>query len=453
MHRSILLAFVIGLLASGCRDFAIPESMSAEAVENLEVTPLRVGRGGRLSIAFELRSGAAVEVTVNGLSASLDRYEGSRQVWGYSVVGDEGELLNVVVTAVQGASRASASAQAYLDTAAPLPPDPALLVLESGSPGHSDLLSGRAGCVQGSDVHRVEVALDAAGRLLVATAPVAADGSFAALDLGDNAVGRLFVFALDEVGNRSPPTAAENDLEGPGILSLDFSPRSLRSGRPVRAQMRFNEELAGVPSATFAAGATEQTLEVSVVEGGLWQAVAQAIELPEGSATLRIGATDRSGNRSESSYPLSIASVTPLDEAAVRLFRSEAVPAGWRVEGAVGAAPFPSRLEISLVTATQSRVCGSRLVASDGSFEEVYVAPQLSATDEVTLKVFDDSGGEIGGLALSSDMQPPQVLDVQITPPVLGPSAPATITITADEAIGEASTVTVDDRPAQRLPD
>lgn len=445
--RTSNLPLVALLALAGCRDFSLGQDLPDDAVSELQVAPLRVSPGGTLVVTFRLRGGAGVEVTVNGLAATCVE-DGERQRWTYAVAGDEGELLNVVATASLGAGRKQYSAQAYLD--AQPPPAPALdkLSLQQRPPGQADALSGLPGCLQGSDVRSVEVALDAAARLAVASAPAAADGSFAALDLGDNEVGRLYVFARDEAGNRSPPTVLSNDVEGPRLLAADFSPRTPRAGLPLRVSLRFDEALGAAPQLRLSSGAASVALAVSSdAVTGEWSAAADALGVPAGPASLTVDAVDALGNPSRVEQLVAVGAAEGFALDFVRLFRGGS---GWSVEGSAGAAPFPSQVEARLVRAGVESLCGGRQAASDGSFEAIAVAATLSVGDEVRLEAFDETGGRVGQLALQPDFEGPTGVQVQVSAPLAGPSVPVVVTLTADEAIGPQTVVRVAGNPAAR---
>jgi hypothetical protein len=277
-----LLFAAASLPLHACHDFGLGQGPSDDAVYDLKVDPLRVAPGGTLTITFMLRVGAAVAVTVNGLSAVPDPAASGVQRWTYRTVGDEGELLNVVVVVSQGSRRSQVSAQAFLDSQAPAAPAADKLLVEQNPPGKADRLGGAPGCLAGSDVRSVDLALDASGRVLLASAPVAADGSFPMQDLGDNTVAAVYLLAVDEAGNRSGATVALNDVAGPRLLAADFSPRAPRSGLPAAATLLFDEALAGPPALSLGSGAATVPLTVTREPSGEWRAHVDVLSSPAG---------------------------------------------------------------------------------------------------------------------------------------------------------------------------
>ncbi len=90
-----------------------------------------------------------------------------------------------------------------------------LLELLSQPPGTSDYLAGKAGAAR--DAKTVEVYADEALAKLVGSRPVEADGSFKAIDLGDNAHAR--VWAVARAGDqRAAPLALDNDILAPPLV-------------------------------------------------------------------------------------------------------------------------------------------------------------------------------------------------------------------------------------------
>ncbi len=434
-------------LLSACRDFAIPEVPPDVYLQNLTVQPLRVGPGGSLRITFRAPGGGTALVTVNGLPAEPVSAEGVDQEWRYRPRADEAGVLNVVATLTFGGEQTSSSVQAFLDAQAPAAPVLGLLVVDALPPGQDDRLHGAPGCVASSDARRVELALDPVGRIVVGEAAVAADGSFPSFELGDNVVSRLFVVALDEAGNRSPPTAVDNDVEGPRLTIVESSPRAPRSGAPFTLVLRSDEPLPAAPKVTLSAGSAEAALEVQGT-GTAWRATLAKVDLPVGPATLALESVDAAGNARHEKTDLEVAPALHLDVARLRLSRGSS---GWAVWGTPGAAPFPAQVEASVVQGGTQRLSGTRLVASDGSFDPVAVGASLAAADRVRLEAFDDAGAVLDSVELAPDLTPPVIARVVLAPAVIGPSVPAQITVEASEPLGPGTTVAVGGLLAQRV--
>ena len=445
MRRRLLL--LVALAAASCgHDFRLPALAGLE-IAGLEVSPPRVGPGARLRIQFET-SASSVAVTVNGRPAVRESVAGSRHLFGYGVTGDEGEVLNVDVRAELAGEVRGEQVQVTLDARAPEAPDLARLVLEQNPPGEPDWLSALAGVVAASDAAALEVAVDPGATLVLARLPLAGDRSAEPADLGDNAAARLYVFALDDVGNRSPPTALANDVAGPLLQQVDAAPRQPRAGRRFEVVLRFDEPLASSPRVRLAnEAAALETTGAPSGDGG-WRAVFE-VALSAGPARLEVQAEDAAGNPSLSQRTIEVLPPDVIDPARIALRRLSAGATQWRVGGLSGAVPVGALVEARTRepggVETSWGVC---FAGFDGSFSALLIERDLGAEDEVLLVASDDGGAEIARAVVRPDLRPPALLGVEVSPPLAGPDTLVQIALEADEPLGPATRVRLNGRDA-----
>lgn len=108
-------------------------------------------------------------------------------------------------------SSEAAVASIVQDSLAPVL-DKDLLSLASNRPGVADTVTGKAGAVTDTNSATVSVYSDEAKTKLVGSAAVKADGSFDAIEIGDNAHAILYVVSNDAAGNASEVVTLENPV-------------------------------------------------------------------------------------------------------------------------------------------------------------------------------------------------------------------------------------------------
>lgn len=136
-----------------------------------------------------------------------------------------------------------------------IPPDPVradLVVVHQLPPGNADWVTGLAGAAEPlaiAEFRTLAVLPQVLGRI-----PVAADGSFGPLDLGDNEVGGFSIVLEDAAENRSAPVAFANDIVPPATVFVDRPPVLSRS-----------------PDALFSFAANEAADFECRLDGGAWE--------------------------------------------------------------------------------------------------------------------------------------------------------------------------------------
>jgi alpha-tubulin suppressor-like RCC1 family protein len=189
--------------------------------------------------------------------------------------------LSLAALLVSIACGGSSSGGGSSDETAPQAPVLALLAVHSNPPPTADQVSGDAGAVEGGA--RVVARADSASGAEIGRVTAAADGSFAAISLGDNAHATIALVAVDAAGNASDATVVTNDVVAP---DASFVTTPAESGYGP-----FHFELASDdPGAAFRCA----------IDGGAEGACGAAHDvapLPPGPHTLSVVAVDAAGNR------------------------------------------------------------------------------------------------------------------------------------------------------------
>jgi hypothetical protein len=163
----------------------------------------------------------------------------------------------------------------------PNPADTGKIAVNQNPPGTADTISGSPGAVEGSAW--VIVYSDSALTQEIGRVQANADGSFSAINIGDNQYGTVYIIAENAAGKKSDSISVANDITPPdtSIVSKPSSP--------------INQ-----PSATFDFASTESgsAFECQIDSGG-WQACISPQSynvLSEGSHTFSARAKDPAGN-------------------------------------------------------------------------------------------------------------------------------------------------------------
>jgi len=107
------------------------------------------------------------------------------------------------------------------DSTPPAAPDADKLVVTENPPGTTDTIKGLPGAVESNA--EVTVYSDSGLSVILGTAMATGDGSFPAIDIGDNLNAKVWVTATDAAGNEGQSTMKTNDIEAPEITSISWS--------------------------------------------------------------------------------------------------------------------------------------------------------------------------------------------------------------------------------------
>lgn len=295
--------------ASSARALAVPSFAITAVPAAVGLLPVQVS----FTASAALR--AAPTVSLDGTSGVIVDEVALDFTYALSLAGTEAEGVDAAVLRVQGDAAAlgegslgSSALRVTVDFTAPTI-DPGLVTVEPGASPASDRLLGVAGALSdaaGADARPATLllarALDPAGAE-IGSSPVAADGSFGPIDLGDDAHATVRLAVVDDAGNESN-LDLDNDIGAPSITGVDVAPAAARSGDAIVISFLVADDetplvamplvLVGGRDATFAAG--------SLAVDGAPVAFAYTFDADdtldaEGELDVAIVATDEDGNR------------------------------------------------------------------------------------------------------------------------------------------------------------
>jgi len=143
-------------------------------------------------------------------------WDGEQTLW---VAGAQDLAGNVMVE--------DTSTTFVIDLNPPYAPEPSYLHVTQSPPDTLDNVYGDPGAVEAGAT--VEVWADLGLTTLIDSKSANPNGSFAAIEIGDNQYGEVWVTAKDAVGHRSAATQLQNDIDAPEITWLDWS---VNGGKP-----------------------------------------------------------------------------------------------------------------------------------------------------------------------------------------------------------------------------
>jgi photosystem II stability/assembly factor-like uncharacterized protein len=211
-----------------------------------------------------------------------------------------------------------------LDVSAPVL-DPAAVIVVENDPGAADTI---AGAISAADDNRsptdaLQVELYEPNETFfnpvraIAVVPVAADGSFAATDVGDNARDGVNVVVVDELANRTTPLLVANDIAGPAVANLNVSPAVARDGTAVTVTFDLSDahDLRALPAVTVggrAAAHVAGDLTASDGESFTYAFSVDSAQEVEGVNAVVIDLLDDVGNTNDGSAALLVDFTPPV---------------------------------------------------------------------------------------------------------------------------------------------
>lgn len=326
-----------------------------------------------------------------------------------------------------------------VDLTGPGAPVAAKLVVTMNTPPTADTISGNLGAVEASAT--VKVYSDEALTTQIGTDITAeANGSFSAIEIGDNLYAEVWVTATDEAGNEGPATSKLNDIEAPAA--------------PDAAKLVVTENLAGTPDTIEGeAGAvviedpavtvtvySDETLE-TVIDSITAEADGSftAIDIGEENAEVWVTATDDVGNESAGTSALNDID-EPAPDAALLVVTANVSPLEDTIEGLAGAVAAGITVNVYQEEALTNLI-GSTTAEADGSFVAIEIGDNEYA--EVWVTATDALNNQSDGTS--------KLNDIALAAPTISPTGTITIsnpTITvvyAEVVTIDAATLTVDE--------
>lgn len=237
---------------------------------------------GRLPVQVSFTASAALRaapvVALDGTVGAIVDEVALDYSYALTLAGTEREGVDAAVLRVEGdvaaqavGSVGSSAVRVTVDFTSPTI-DPGLVTVEPGASPSPDTLLGVAGALSDSAGADARPASGLLIRVLdeasveIGAAPVAADGSFGPVGIGDDAHATVRLVVVDEAGNEST-LDLNNDIGAPLISGVDVAPAAARSGDTVVISFLVEDDetaLAAVPTvsvggryATFAAGSVD----------------------------------------------------------------------------------------------------------------------------------------------------------------------------------------------------
>ena len=207
-----------------------------------------------------------------------------------------------------------------VDITAPPVPDATKMTVTQNPPGTADSVEGTAGAVEASATVEVWDGEAAREELnLIGSAAATGDGSFSAIDIGDNLHDAVWITAKDAEDNRSDATEMANDIEAPAFVSVAVSDPDefYKAGDTICFDVDLGEEgLTVTADLTVLDSALASDFALADDEDGTYSGTTSALSetMVEGVDTaVTLTATDAAGNpTTDDSLTLTIDKTPPV---------------------------------------------------------------------------------------------------------------------------------------------
>ena len=254
------------------------------------------------TITGTAEANSLVQVYDSSSVAASEQLSGGTTNYSISVSLTENTANNFTVTATDAAENESDATTVPTiteDSIVPSAPDENKMTVQMNYPGIVDTISGGTGAVEGSAT--VKVYSDS--QILIGSVSAIADGSFPAIDIGDNNHATVYVTATDAAGNESGSTAMVNDIAAPDAPTDLVLTDPVNDGNKTTVTITGTGEVDAVINWTISDedGSTADISGTGVVEGDSDISITDidVTTLADGILTLTLTLTDAAGNVSE----------------------------------------------------------------------------------------------------------------------------------------------------------